>query len=60
MWMVWWLVRLPYEESSLKVGSPQEVNVVKGVLDRVEARQETASTFKQKLHTIKVETKPDI
>ena len=36
-------VRLPYEESSIKMGNTQEVNVNKGVLDRVEARQDGAA-----------------
>jgi len=37
--------RLPYEESSLKLGNPQEVAVTKGVLDRVEARQENRAQY---------------
>ena len=40
-------VRLPYEESSIKMGNTQEVNVNKGVLDRVEARQDGAASTKQ-------------
>jgi hypothetical protein len=34
------LARLPYEESSIKMGNTQEVHLNKGLLDRVEARQE--------------------
>jgi hypothetical protein len=37
--------RLPYEESSLKLGNPQEVAVTKGLLDRVEARQENGHHY---------------
>jgi hypothetical protein len=33
------LDRLPYEESSIKMGNTQEMNVNRGLLDRVEARQ---------------------